>query len=189
MPSPPTSCPCQERPRAGQERARTRQRRARRRLSAGCPWKRSWPIWRQFCQAVSGVRILATDPELHLRLLGEQIVTDRNPGEVNLVPTASAFVAVGVLPLDRVQSVLRDYALAARLRTFEIPGAAEAPRRTSLTSPPPTPRVAWGTIEDDHSHGFRYAVISDRHAEVTFAYNGSSNWSDVAKHFPKPQGF
>jgi hypothetical protein len=32
-------------------------------------------------------------------------------------------------------------------------------------------------------------VISDRHAEVTFVHTGSSNWSEVAKHFPKPQGF
>jgi hypothetical protein len=132
---------------------------------------------------------LPTDPELYLRLLAEQIVIDRNAGDANLTPTASAFVAVGAMPLTLAHDVLRDYGLAAQLRGFGIPGAAGAPPRISLTSPPPTPRVAWGSIDDDHEHGFRYAVLSDRHAEVAFSHNGSSNWTEVAKHFPKPQGF
>jgi hypothetical protein len=132
---------------------------------------------------------LITNPELYLRLLGEQVLRDRNETDLGLVDIASAFAAVDAVSLPIAQSVVREYALAAQLRGFGIPGADEAPQPAPISSPPPAPRVAWGHIEDDHNHGFRYAVLSDRHAEVTFSYNGSSDWSEVAKHFPKPQGF
>ncbi len=113
------------------------------------------------------------DPELHLRLTGEQALLDRkqteggDPRNNPLVEVAAALVAIGALNEERAQCIIDDYGLAFGLRgrgqVFGFWPAGHAPR--GARRPLKAPRVVvcersfeqlWGKLQ------VHYAALGDR---------------------------
>jgi hypothetical protein len=133
------------------------------------------------------------DPELYLRLMGEQLLIDRGdqnrgPRRPIIAEAAAALVAVGVLDRQRAESVLDDYSLAATLRNdpefhrrtmmrvpSRQPGESESrplgPRRVV-----PCPRVVEQPQATVH---VRYVSLSQEATSVavTMLPNPSAPWA------------
>jgi hypothetical protein len=113
------------------------------------------------------------DPELHLRLMGEQaLLSPRqtqggDPRNNPLVEIAAALVAIGALNQERAQCIIDDYGLAFGLRGrgqmfgFRLPGHGSRGSRQPLKAP----RVVVCEMSFDQPWGklqVHYAALGDR---------------------------